>query len=454
MRIGFIGPGGRGFSAHVKSLCELHRAGRKIDLVGVAEVYETQRQKVADYIEKETGTKPAQYVDYRDMIEKENLDAVCIGTPDHWHHKQIVDSLEAGLNVYCEKPMTKSVEEAFNVEDVWKKTGKVMQVGVQSTSLKVWDEVRALLQDGMLGKVLGFQTEYFRNSNVGQWRYYKLEQDMNPKKIDWSRWLGVEDGLAPELDFDRAVYKQWRRFWPFGSGMFTDLFVHRTTSMLKATGLRVPGRVVGAGGIFLEYDGRDVPDVATVAADFNEGVQGLITATMCNQESRVNQLIRGHYGTFAFGNGESFDGFEFIPERRQVTTGGDSGKRQFEGKQIKTDPVKNTTLAHFANFLDACEAGDPMMCNNPPDLGAAAMAVVNLGAQSYRKGEVFFVDEDRNIGTNDPGWAKKWEGKSAARETPNHIPGWKAGDFGSTLDEPEYMKKAGPWINGIDPAQS
>lgn len=453
LRIGFIGPGGRGFGAHVRTLCELHGEGRKIDLVGVAEVYETQREMVGDYIKKKTGTDPNRYVDYNDMIEKENLDAVCIGTPDHWHHKQVIDSLAAGLHVYCEKPMTKTVEEAFDVEAKWRESGQVMQVGVQSTSLKCWDEIRSLLQDGKLGKVLGFQTEYFRNSNVGQWRYYKLLADMNPKKIDWSRWLGKNEGLAPEMPFDRAMYKQWRRFWPFGSGMFTDLFVHRTTSMLKATGLRIPGRVVGAGGIYLEYDGRDVPDVATVVADFNEGVQGLITATMCNQESRVNQLIRGHYGTFALGNGEGFDGFDFIPERRQVTTAGDKEKRSFETERIATDPVKNTTKAHFSNFVDACEAGDPGMCNNPPDLGAAAMAVVNLGAQSYRNGNVYFVgEEDRKIATTDPGWAKKWEAKSAARELPNHIPGWNAGEFGSKLDEPEYMDQAGPWIDGVDPA--
>ncbi len=449
MRIGFIGPGGRGFGAHVKSLCKLHAAGRKIDLVGVAEVYQTQRNKVADYIKASTGTEPNRYVDYGEMIEKENLDAVCIGTPDHWHHRQTVDALKAGLHVYCEKPMTKTVEEAFSVEKHWKESGKVMQVGVQSTSLPVWDEVRALLQKGKLGKVLGFQTEYFRNSDMGQWRYYKLEKDMTPKTIDWKRWLGVEDDLAPEMPFDREVYKQWRRFWPFGSGMFTDLFVHRTTSMLKATGLRLPGRVTGAGGLYLEYDGRDVPDVATVVADFNEGVQGLVTATMCNQESRVNQLIRGHFGTFTFGNGESFDGFDFIPERGPVTH-----VRQ-QQERIATKPVENTTLAHFANWLDACEAGDQMKCNNPPDLGAAAMAVVNLGAQSYREGKVFFLDgENREISTTDPGWAKKWEAMSASRAKPKHIPGWSAGDYGSTLRDPDYMKYGGPWTGGKDPASS
>ena len=447
LRIGFIGPGGRGFGAHVKKLCKLHEEGRKIDLVGVAEVYENQRNKVADYIEDKTGTKPGRYVEYRDMIEKENLDAVCIGTPDHWHHKQTIDSLKAGLHVYCEKPMTKTVEEAFSVEKTWKETGKVMQVGVQSTSLEVWDQVRDLLQDGKLGKVLGFQTEYFRNSDMGQWRYYKLEKEMTPKTIDWDRWLGKGEDLSPDMPFDREVYRQWRRFWPFGSGMFTDLFVHRTTAMLKGTGLRLPRRVVGAGGLFLEYDGRDVPDVATVVADFDEGVEGLITATMCNQESRINQLIRGHFGTFKFGNGEGFDGFDFVAERPQVTH-----VRDYKSERINTNPVPDTTKAHFANWLDAMEAGDPMKCNNPPDLGAAAIAVVILGAQSYRNGEVYFIDkENRTYGTKDPGWASGWEKLSADRAEPKHIPGWKAGDFGSKLVEPEYMSLAGPWVDGKEP---
>ena len=139
--------------------------------------------------------------------------------------------------------------------------------------------------------------------------------DMTPKNIDWQMFLGTEFWLAPNMPFDREKYHQWRCYWDFGAGMFTDLFVHRTTAMLKATGLRFPGRVVGAGGIYLEYDDRDVPDVATVVADFPEGVQGLVTATMCCQETPIPQIIRGHFGSFVFGNGEEFSGYDFVAER-------------------------------------------------------------------------------------------------------------------------------------------
>ena len=450
IRIGFIGPGGRGFGAHVKQLCKLHKEGEKIELVAVSDVYQVHRDRAADYIKKSTGRDCAKYVDYTEMIEKENLDAVCIGTPDHWHAKQTIDAMNAGLHVYCEKPMTHTIDEALEVVRTWKKTGQIMQVGVQSTSLAVWDNVRASLDEGKLGKVMMFQTEYFRNSSMGQWRYYELEESMKPSTIDWQRWLGVNEGLAPQMDFDREVYKQWRRFWPFGAGMYTDLFVHRTTAMLKATGLRFPGRVVGAGGIYLEYDGRDVPDVATVVADYPEGVQGLITATMGCQNTPIRQLIRGHYGSYVFGNGEKFGSYDYIPERPQVTF-----DRSLKDESIPVDPAGDTTYKHFKNFIAAMQADDQQLCNNPPDLGAAAIVTVNLGARSYREGKVFHFDSDKmEVQEADASWADQWEARSKERGKPSHIPGWNAGDYGSTLTEPDYMSLAGPWKNGQDPKKS
>ncbi len=450
LRIGFIGPGGRGFGAHVRRLTKLQTEGQPIELVAVADVYNVHRDRAAAYIQQQTGSSVAKYVDYRDMLAKEKLDAVTIGTPDHWHAKQAIDCLNAGLHVYCEKPMTKTAEEAIQVMTTWKESGKVMQVGVQSTSLPVWNQVNEMLTGGKLGKVLMYQTEFFRNSAWGQWRTYKLEPEMNPTNIDWKLWLGVEEGLAEYEDFDRAKYKQWRRFWPYGSGMFTDLFVHRTTSMMKATGLRFPGRVVGAGGIYLEYDGRDVPDVATVVADFHEGVQGLVTATMACQNTPIRQLIRGHFGSFVFGNGEEFEGFDFIAERPQVTR--DS---KLKDEYIKVGQVKDTTYDHFKNWVDAMVADDPMLVNNNPELGAAAITTVILGARSYREGRAFMVDKDSlEIRDADASWPAQWEQRSRQRGAANHIAGWKAGNHGSVLEEPEYMNLAGPWKNGKAPENS
>jgi len=460
IRIGFIGPGGRGYGAHIGTLKGLQKAGENIELVAVCDVYSVHRDRAAHSIASQTGKPVAKYIDYRDMLAKEKLDAVCIATPDHWHATQAIDGLQAGLHVYCEKPMTHTIDEAVKVVRAWEKTGKVMQVGVQSTSLPLWTLVREKLQQGMIGKVLMYQTEFFRNSAVGQWRTSQLKKEMNPETINWPLWLGVKEGLAPDVPFDREIFAQWRRFWPYGSGMYTDLFVHRTTSMLKATGLRYPARVVGAGGIFLEYDGRDVPDVATVVADFHEGVQGLVTATMCCDGTPIRQLIRGHQGSFVFGNGEEFTGFDFLPERPQVTRDSKLKPERIDlpstGIPLEKDRSghfkPDTTRIHFKNWLDAIRANDPKKCNNPPDLGAAAIVLVTLGARSYREGKAFHFDaQNLRVLDGDQSWSQKWEAMSKHRSKPNHIPGWTAGDKGSLLEDPAYMALAGPWKDGQPP---
>lgn len=450
LRIGFIGVGGRGFGTHVKTLAQHRKDGANIDLVAVCDVYNVYRDKAADYIASETGTAPQKIEDYKDLIADPNIDAVCIATPDHWHATQAIDAMKAGKHVYCEKPMTHTIQEAMDVVDTWKSTGKIMQVGVQSTSLPVWGAANELINSGKLGKLLQFQTEFFRNSIVGQWRYYELTKEMNPKNINWKRFLGVAEGLAPEMPFDRSIYAQWRCYWPFGAGMYTDLFVHRTTSMLKATGLRFPGRVVGAGGIFFEYDGRDVPDVATVVADYNEGCQAVITATMCCEETPIVQLIRGHHGSLVFGNGEAFTGFDFVAERPQVTL-----NSKLKSERIEVGTIADSTYAHFQNFLDAIKQNQQQHCNNPPDLGAAAIVTVNLGAQSYREGKAFFFNADqKKQSLADASWAAKWEKMSKDRAMPLNPAGWKGGDTGCRLKPPEYMKLAGPWVDGKDPAEA
>src|SRR4029077_21112712 len=184
--------------------------------------------------------------------------------------------------------------------------------------------VNEVVRRGDIGHVAQAQTSYYRNSAVGQWRYYPLTREMSPRTIDWDMWLGHDfsvfpgQPLAMRRPFDRAVWAQWRCYWDFGGGMFTDLFVHRTTRMISAMGVRSPARVVGAGGIYLEYDGRDVPDVATIVADYDEGCQLIITATMINDHP-VEECIRGRLATLRFahrsreGNGGSEYGFEVLP---------------------------------------------------------------------------------------------------------------------------------------------
>lgn len=461
LRVGFIGVGGR-CDAHILSATLLQNNGGGVECAAVCDVFNRNRDQKAAHIEEQTGKAVTKTGDYRDILADPSIDAVVIATPDHWHATQTIDALEAGKHVYCEKPMTHTVEEALEVYKAWKASGKIMQVGVQSTSLPVWSKINEDIRGGKLGKVVQYQTEFFRNSVMGQWRYYKLEKDMTPSNIDWNTFLGHERGLSPKQPFDRARFAQWRCYWDFGSGMFTDLFVHRTTSMLKATGLRWPGRVVGGGGIFLEYDGRSVPDVATVISDFHEGVQGLVTATMASGEVPIQQVIRGHNGSAKLGTDESFTGYDFVAERPQVTLDSTIKSERVEVGAptprltgLEMPDWMDSSFVHFENFVQAMKDNDPEMVYCSPELGAAAMVVVKLGAKSYREGRVFHFDpESLTISDGNDGWANQWEHMSEDRATPRHVPGWHAGTKGSELKPRDYQALAGPWKEGVDPASS
>jgi predicted dehydrogenase len=413
------------------------------------------------------GNTPNQHVtkDYRRILELREVDAVCIATPDHWHAKMSIDAAAAGKAVYCEKPMTRTIDEAHAVVDAARRHNTVMTVGVQSMADPVWRTANERIRRGDIGHVCQAQTSYYRNSLVGQWRYYPLTQDMNPTTIDWDMFLGhqfhVIEGvpLSRRIPFDRAIFAQWRCYWDFGGGMFTDLFVHQTTHMIAAMGVRYPARVVGGGGIYLEYDGRDVPDVATVVADYDEGCQLIITATMINDHA-IEECIRGRLATLKFGIRRRMEGnqqvnefgMEILPQNMGNAPRGPNAPPAGAGEFIP-GLRGDDTAALWRNFLECVRARNRDTWSTP-ELGAAAFTTVNMGVLSYRQGQVLFWNRERRRPVvADSSWASRLERRSHERGRPTQIIGWQGGDRGSTLEPPQYQRLEGPWTNGQDPAR-
>jgi predicted dehydrogenase len=349
--------------------------------------------------------------------------------------------------------MCHTIDEARRITETQARTKQIFTVGVQSTASPIWKMANDVITSGKIGHVMQAQTSYYRNSTMGQWRYYGLTEDMNPKTIDWKMFLGTEFGLAPDQPFDRAKYAQWRCYWDFGGGMYTDLFVHQLTHLIQAVGVKFPSRVVGAGGLYLEYDGRDVPDVATVVADYDQGCQIIISATMAN-DVQLGEVIRGHTGTIRF-EGES--AFRVIPQK---ATGAPAkpGANQGEGGELFTTPFDNSadkdTRALWDHYIGCIRSRNPeTLC--PAETGYAAIATVNLGVDSYRFGKAYYFDKATNkVSEADDKWAKRWEKVSHERGKPVQVLGWKAEPLeGSTLTPPPYQKLEGDWINGNDPAK-
>ncbi len=487
INIGFIGTGGRS-QAHLDVILKMQKDNKGVAPIAACDVWDGHEEKYT--IERDGKKVERTYIqglypsakklgldvddkkhvvkDYRKVLELKEVDLVCIATPDHWHAKITIDASNAGKHVYCEKPMTKTIDEAHKVVDACQRNNTVMSVGVQSMADPTWTTAHEAIAAGKIGHVAQAQTSYYRNSLVGQWRYYKLFKEMNPKTVDWDMFLGsnfhVTEGvpLGPtpaQQPFDRAVFGQWRCYWPFGGGMFTDLFVHQTTHMIAAMGVRYPHRVTAGGGLYLEYDERDVPDVSCIVADYDEGCQLMITATMISAYP-IEEVIRGRLGVIKFVQG----GYQYlkdepnksagIPARLETSLKPDETTECKFPEGFNRDNWGNNydTAALWTNFLE-CVRSKKRDTLSTPELGAAAFTTVALGVQSYRTGKVLFWDkEQRKAVEADSSWASKLEARSKKRDKPSQIIGWKAGDTGSVVEPPDYQKLAGPWKDGKDPA--
>lgn len=463
--VAFLGVGGR-CQAHLDIINKFKTENKGAEPVAVCDVWDGNDEAYKGGrglypSAKKVGLKPEDKThvtkDYQRLLDLKEVNVVCVATPDHWHAKMCIDAAAAGKDVYCEKPMTKTINEAHAVVDAMVKYNRVMTVGVQSMADPTWLKANEQIRNGTIGHVAQAQTSYYRNSDMGQWRYYRLTKDMTPQTIDWDMFLGHKfsifpgEPLGPQIPFDRAIYGQWRCYWPFGGGMFTDLFVHQTTHMIAAMGVRYPRRVVGAGGLYLEYDERDVPDVATVVADYDEGCQLSITATMISSYP-IEEVIRGHLGAIKFVKG----GYELLKDNPKGGAGIPARlEKSLTGEFVDCRPPEGRnadTEALWTNYLQ-CVRDRKRETLSTPELGAAAFTTVAMGVLSYRQGQVLFWDKERRKpAIADSSWSERWEQRSKKHGKPNQVIGWKAGDTGSLLTPPDYQKLAGPWINGKDPA--
>lgn len=476
VRVGFLGCGGRA-QAHIDLVNRFASEGRPVTAVAVCDVWDgLEDEYEVNFGGKVTRRRYAQGLlpsaskcrldpadrthvtkDYRVVLDRKDVDVVCIVTPDHWHGRMTVDALAAAKDVYVEKPMTRTPEEAVAVLDAWQRSGRVVTVGVQSMADPVWVRAFDFIRTGGIGHIAHAQGGAFRNDVRGQWRFYRLAREMTPRTVDWDLFLGHRFELAglrlgptpKEQPFDRAAFAQWRTLAAFSGGPFADLLTHPVTHLSAAMGVRFPARVTAGGGLYLEYDGREVPDLGTIVADYEEGCQLVLTASTITGYP-VEEVIRGRLGAIKFVKG----GFQVF--RDDPTRGATFPPRLEQApapaETVAVEPPKNETESLWENFLD-CALARRQSTFSPPDLGAAAVATTAMAMQSYLTGQALFWDRDRRAVANaTTTWAARWQQRSKAKGKPNQVFGWSGGDAGSTLQPPAHQKLAGPWLNGTDPA--
>lgn len=201
--------------------------------------------------------------DYREVLARKDVDAVIIGTPDHWHSRITVDALRAGKDVYCEKPMVQKIEQGKEVIEAQRSSGRILQIGSQYASSMVYQKAAELLKAGAIGEVNLVEAWLDRNTALGAWQY-SIPPDASPQTVDWNRF--VEPTV--KRPFDATRFFRWRNYRDYGTGVAGDLFVHLLTGLHVATGAKGPSRVFATGGLRYWKDGRDVPDVMLAVMDY------------------------------------------------------------------------------------------------------------------------------------------------------------------------------------------
>ncbi len=254
VNIAVIGMGIMGFSNLATSL---KIPGVKV--VGVCDLYSGRLERAKEIYGKDLYTTR----DYREVLERKDVDAVIIATSDHWHDRISIDAMNKGKHVYCEKPMVHKLEEGAEVIATQKRTGKVMQIGSQRVSSIVTEKTRQIFESGVIGDLVLVETYMDRQSPLGAWQY-SIPTDANAGTVDWDRFIGD----APKVPYDPIRFFRWRNYQDYGTGIAGDLFVHLFSGLHTVTSSKGPNRVYATGGLRYWKDGRDVPDIIAGLCDY------------------------------------------------------------------------------------------------------------------------------------------------------------------------------------------
>ncbi len=384
IQVACIGTGGRGRYV-TGAFAKYGQESNQCVIVGVCDTYQ-KRVNLNKETYKCDGT-----LDYREILARKDVDAVIVATPDHWHAKIALEAMDSGKDVYLEKPMCHTIEEAKQLVETVKETKRVLQVGSQTTSGDQWHKAKKAIADGMIGKHIMSQGSYHRNSIEGEWNW-PIDKAAGPDGkgedyIDWKMWLGP----APKRPFDADRFFRFRKYWDYSGGIATDLFFHVAAPMNICWGeAQFPSKVMASGGIYAFHD-REVPDTFHLIAEYGKGYSVVLSSSMANSQ-HIPGLIRGKDASLIMVEHGRFEGYAPYITVRPEKAASKEYLAKFGKEDIKIPIEANDTMrTHVANFLDC------MRTRNKPTLdvetAARAQVLISMAVQSYRQGKVLYFNE-------------------------------------------------------------
>jgi predicted dehydrogenase len=384
-----------------------------VEMVAVSDLYDGRLIAAQEHAGKKLDTTK----DYRQILDRKDIDFVIVATMDHWHAKIVEDACAAGKDVYCEKPMTHKVPEGFGIIEAAQKYGRMVQVGSQRRSGVVFAKAKEIYDSGALGQVTAVEAWMDRNDASGAW-VYPIPPDASPQTIDWERFLGD----APKRPFDAKRFFRWRGYSDYGEGLPGDLYVHLLTGIYTVLGFEAPPqKAVSSGGLYRWKDGRDEPDLIWTLYTF-PGITVSVRCNLNNSSQGGDTRVYGTKGTLLI---HSEDAVTFIPqdtnsqpERYSVDGWPRKLREEYWAQWRKENPAPpldslavvedshtfrapddyDEDLAHMENFLTAVKTRKP--CNEGPVFANWTAISCHMANHSYaNKAEAVWDEQARTIRT-------------------------------------------------------
>lgn len=350
LRVGVIGAGGR-----MKNLLDSADNLGPYDIVAVSDVYAPH----CDAVKARSNGLATTHLDYREVLEKTDIDAVIIATPDHWHVRIATDAIAAGKDVYLEKPVTHTLEEGAPLIRAVRSSKQILQCGMQQRSWSHFRNAVNLIQGGSLGRVTQVRTYWWQNYNIS-W----VSKPMDTTQLDWKRWLGS----APDQPFSLEKYSHWRWYWNFGGGAMTDLFAHWIDVVHWAMKSDEPTKAQFLGDKYV-FEQWDCPD--TIQAGFRyPGFDVMYEGMMASSIDDGGLEFRGAEATLKLTRG----GFTLHRERVKSDQNPVLSERSF----------RDGTISHMENFFSCIKSRKEP--NAPVETGVAAARAGHIGNLAYHRG--------------------------------------------------------------------
>jgi len=409
IRIGAIGMGIIGF-INMDNMIKVPG----IEFVAAADVYDSRLTRVKEVYGNHISTTR----DYREILNRSDIDAVIINTPDHWHAQMAIDAMKAGKHVHVEKPMVQKIEDGARVLQTQKETGKVLQVGSKQFRDPSLQQAKKLIKEGAIGQLTIVESQVSRNNGNGAWQY-SIPTDASPETIDWDLFLGN----APKIAFDADRFFRWRKYWDYGTGVSGDMFVHRMTGLHYVLDALGPTQVMASGGVRYWNDGREAPDVINALLEYpetakhdaftlilkanfadgsgggysyrfvgNEGViqvkWGKLTLNRSKKWSPTTKdLVEGYNSVRTFSNAQQaafVEEHEKYAQEVPIFEADDSNEKEFKA------PNSNSRIAHYTHFADVIRNGGTIY--EDAAYGFRACAPTLLANMSSQSGQAYRWD--------------------------------------------------------------